>query len=247
VSSQRVRVLVTGDEPLLDRGLALLLDREHDLEPIYVESCARAGKMLGSGRSEIVVWCGGRLGKASLDALREVRAAHPATGLCLLARGADLAALERLLACGADRFAFVINVGGLEVGEVVEILRGVLRGRSTVPPTLLERLTCDAVPNGALELTESEREIMELVAIGLRNCEIARRLWKSEKAVEKHIGRVFTKLGLRPDTHPHLDRRVTATRIFLARRAAHAIAAHNGAFEPPGVAAEGSGVRAARG
>jgi DNA-binding CsgD family transcriptional regulator len=69
-------------------------------------------------------------------------------------------------------------------------------------------------------LSPAEREVLMLLADGLRNREIARRLWKSEKTIEKHVGNVFHKLDLDRTTHPGIDRRVSAARIYLSASAA---------------------------
>lgn len=231
---RRPRALVAGDEPLLARGIALLLDRTQDVDAIYVDSLARAGRLLANGRAELVVWAGDYLNEEVLAELVELREKHRAPGLCLVARRADAGALERLVAQSGERLAFAINTGELDAGELVEFVRSVVRGHSTIDPALLERLA--AAPSGVdeLQLTEREREIMDLVAAGLRNREIGRRLWKSEKAVEKHVGRLFSKLGLPPDTTSHLDRRVAATRIYLSLQAGrgHGLIDHY-AFETP--------------
>jgi DNA-binding NarL/FixJ family response regulator len=215
----RPRALVAGDEPLLARGVALLLDTTRDIDAVYVDSLTRARRFLASGQAELVVWAGDYLNEETLGGLRKLREQYRAMGLCLVARRADAEALEALVAHSGERLAFVLYSGGLDAAELGDLVRSVLRGRSTIDPALLERLT--AAPSGAdeLNLTDSEREIMELVAVGLRNREIGRRLFKSEKAVEKHVGRLFAKLGLPPETTGHLDRRVAATRIYLSFRA----------------------------
>lgn len=238
VEPGRPRTLVAGDEPLLARGIALLLDQTRDIDATYVDSLARAGQFLASGRGELVVWAGDYLNDEVLDELRQLRQDHRAAGLCLVARRADAEGLERLVAQSGERLAFVLYRGELDAAELLDLVRSVMRGRSTIEPALLERLA--AAPSGThqLNLTDSEREIMELVAAGLRNREIGRRLWKSEKAVEKHVGRLFSKLGLPLETTGHLDRRVTATRIYLSLRAGRGrgLVDRDDVFETPGPA-----------
>jgi two-component system, NarL family, response regulator DevR len=108
----------------------------------------------------------------------------------------------------------------LDVSQVLTSLDAVLAGRATLERSVLGRLIeRDRDKNDALaRLNDSEREILELVAEGLRNREIAKRVWRSEKAVEKQVSHVFEKLGLDQRTAPYLDRRVTAARIFLTCR-----------------------------
>jgi len=63
-------------------------------------------------------------------------------------------------------------------------------------------------------LTPREREVLGLVASGLSNAAIAKRLWITQRAVERHIGSIFSKLGL--SNEGRLNRRVAATLAFLA-------------------------------
>jgi DNA-binding NarL/FixJ family response regulator len=216
VPPQRARVFVTGDEPLLSLGLASILGRTPGIESVYVDTTAGARRLMEDVGTDALVWAGDYLDGPTLEALRELRRTRPATSLCLLAQRADAHALERLIAQSGERFAFVLRAARLDAGEFVELVHSVLRGQSTVDAALLRRLTSDDAGPDGLQLTHSDREVMELVAAGLRNAEIARRLWKSEKTIEKHVGRLFSKLGLSPKSAGHLDRRVTATRIYLA-------------------------------
>ena len=215
---RRPVVLVAGDQPLLVRGAAVLLDRSRDIDAIYAGSAARARRLLAGG-VDALAWAGDNLDAAEVDELRDLRRAHPATGLCMVARRADAAALERLVGDGTERLAFSLQAERFDARDLVELIRSVLRGRSTVDTALIHRLAALQGAPGQPDLTASEREVMELVAAGLRNREIARRLWKSEKTIEKHVGRVFQKLGLPPGSSGHLDRRVVATRIYLTRAA----------------------------
>lgn len=214
---RRPLVLVAGDEPLLVRGAALLLDRARDMDAIYVGSAVRARRLLPSG-AQAIAWAGDHLDEATLDCLREVRQAFPATGLCMLARRTHAGALQRLVDEGTERLAFASRPERYDARDFVELIRAVLRGRSSIDPSLIRHATSGTIAEDRLQLTDAEREVMEMVAAGLRNREIARRLWKSEKAVEKQVGRLFQKLGLPADSTTHLDRRVAATRIYLARR-----------------------------
>jgi DNA-binding NarL/FixJ family response regulator len=211
----RARVVVTGDEPLLADGLALLL-RRAGIESTYAETPALAVAFVQRAGADALAWAGVDLDAKTLDGLAELRRARPATGLCLISHRADGDALERLLAQGGERLAFVLRTDALQTEDLVRVVRTVLRGYSTVDPALLRRLAATFAEAEGHGLTRADHEVMELVAAGLRNVEIARRLWKSEKTIEKHVSRLFAKFGLSPDRAAHLDRRVTATRIYLA-------------------------------
>jgi DNA-binding NarL/FixJ family response regulator len=212
------RLLILAEERLLGRGLASLL--EPRFETHNIESFQRADRLLGSDRVEIALWLGDRLDSDTVDKLDELKRAHPGLRLCLLARAADPEVLRPLLAHDACGIAVLYRGGDLDVNEVIGSLEEVLAGRVSLEASVLERLIkAGRNDRDALAvLSPGEQQVLELVALGLRNCEIARRIWKSEKAVEKQVSHVFDKLGLDKAAVPHLDRRVTAARIFFSCR-----------------------------
>jgi DNA-binding NarL/FixJ family response regulator len=211
------RLVILADEQLLGRGLATLL--EHRFETHSVESFERACRLAGNGQREIVLWVGNCLDSATAARLDELRESHPGVLLCIVANAADPDALRALLARRADAVAVLQRRDGLDLGTVVATLDDILCGRSALEPRILARLLAAGRSDDVLaNLTPSEEQILELVAYGLRNGEIARRLWRSEKSVEKQVSHVFAKLGLQRAQHPHIDRRVTAARIYFACR-----------------------------
>ncbi len=213
-TARPARIAVTGDEPLLARGLAALLDAAPDLSATCVEWLSVvAGGPVGA---DAVVWVGDHLDRATLEALREARRRRRTLSLCLIVCRADAAALERLVVETRVRFAVLLRTAPLDPDQCVALVRQALRGRAVVDAALLRRAAAEAGKRDRLRLTQTEFDVLKLMAGGLRNAEIGRRLWKSEKTIEKVVGRVFVKLGLFPDKTPHLDRRVVATRMYLA-------------------------------
>lgn len=213
-----VRLLILAEERLIGRGLASLLASRFETHSI--ESFQRLGRLLGSERAEVALWLGERLDAPAVQEFVELTRTHPDLRLCLLTRVADVEALRPLLQRHPHGVAILFRTRDLDVGQLVTSLDGVVAGRSTLEPAVLERLIDrQPIDNDQLaELTAVEREVLELVAQGLRNREIARRIWKSEKAVEKQVSHVFRKLGLDLGKTAHLDRRVSAARIFFANR-----------------------------
>ena len=211
------RLLIFAQERLLGRGLASLLCGRFDTHTI--ESFERAGRLLGTDRVEIALWLGDRLDAETVDRIAQLKWAHPDLRLCLIASTADADALRVLLAHNPYGVAVLLRSGDLDVGDVLVSINEILTGRATLESSVLERLLEDRDDDDALTpLSPAEQEVLEMVAFGLRNGEIARRVWKSQKAVEKQVSHVFEKLGLDKDCTEHLDRRVTAARIFFSCR-----------------------------
>ena len=215
-----VRVLVAAGEPLEGRALKLLLDTA-GYRAVHVETVSRARRMLGSPLKEVLLWVDGRLDASAAAEVLELRRDHGEVGLCLLARGADPSALRALLLASAEGVAFLHRARRPGPDELVDALGLAASGQSMLEPRLVERLVAELEPPGeSLDwLSDGERKVLELVADGLRNEAIARRLCKSQKTVEKRVSQVFAKLGLDAREHPDLDRRVAAARIFLAANA----------------------------
>lgn len=211
------RLLILAEERLLGRALASLFKPTYDTH--LIESFDRAGRILSSDRDEIALWVGHRVDTTTVERLDRLRRSHPRVRLCIVAHAADSEALRPLLARTAGGVAVLLRKNHLDAAEVLATLDDITAGRSTLEPRILEQLLAGSDGDDALgSLTPAEQEVLEMVALGLRNCEIARRLWKSEKAVEKQVSHVFSKLGLHQGCQPHLDRRVTAARIFFCCR-----------------------------
>jgi DNA-binding NarL/FixJ family response regulator len=140
-------------------------------------------------------------------------------GLVMLVDRIARDALTELLGPEAQSFAVVRRSAAPTPDDIVRALDEVNRGRFSLDPTILDVLLDHSDGSGLAELTDTEREVAELVAGGLRNATIGQRLFKSERTVEKHVSSIFVKLGLLPGGHPDLDRRVTTARIVLAERA----------------------------
>lgn len=209
------RALVIAEEPLEAAGLRLILESS-DYRAFDVGDLERAERMVDDGRRDLVVWSCDHLTLELARAGARLRTLHPRAALCLLTRAADPGAVRTLLTGGSRGLALILRTSRPDVDEVVSLLDSLANGRGYVEPAVLDDLLDDASePDHFAVLSATERQVLELIAEGYRNAEIARRLWKTEKAVEKSVARLFCKLGLEPGKFPHLDRRVVAASLFL--------------------------------
>jgi DNA-binding NarL/FixJ family response regulator len=109
-----------------------------------------------------------------------------------------------------------------EVDELVRALQEVARGGSALDPKVVEALLArkSRQTNSALaSLTERELEVLQQLAMGRSNAATAKALFMSERAVEKHVGSVFQKLGLVNEAE--VNRRVMAVLAYLDATTAH--------------------------
>jgi DNA-binding NarL/FixJ family response regulator len=124
-----------------------------------------------------------------------------------------------LLSDGAEGMGYLLKERVADVDELVRALREVARGGSVLDPKviegLLQRQSRDT-RSPLAGLTDREREVLQEMASGRNNAMIAKTLFMSERAVEKHIGVVFQKLGLTDEGA--VNRRVMAVLVFLDHR-----------------------------
>jgi DNA-binding NarL/FixJ family response regulator len=149
-----------------------------------------------------------------------VRALRPDTGLLLLSHYAETHYLMRVLEIGAERIGYRLKerVAGVQV--LADTLDRIAAGEIVIEPVLAKRLV--QVPAGRADspiatLSERELDVLRLMAEGRANSAIAKELFVSPKAVEKHIAAIFGKLGLPGDQTVH-HRRVLAVLAYLRAR-----------------------------
>jgi DNA-binding NarL/FixJ family response regulator len=118
---------------------------------------------------------------------------------------------------GGKRIGYLLKRRVTHVADVVDALERIALGGSVIDPTLVQELFARRTRSDPLaELTARELEVLALVAEGRSNAGVARRLWVTEGAVEKHVRSVLSKLQLPAGDEDH--RRVLAVLTFLDNR-----------------------------
>jgi DNA-binding NarL/FixJ family response regulator len=151
-----------------------------------------------------------------IRAAKQIRADHPSTGVVVLSQYADELYVYELLKDGAAGLGYLLKERVADVEEVVRALHEVARGGNVLDPTVVEALVAakDRMAHSPLaQLTDREREVLSLMAQGMNNASIAKTLFLTDRAVEKHINSMFHKLGLTEE--PDVHRRVMAVLAFL--------------------------------
>jgi two-component system response regulator DesR len=155
-----------------------------------------------------LVLAGAQLGHPEVsppEMLAQVCAAAPVSKLVVLARDVD-SALARAI---AERCARAVILESSPAADAVGILRQVLNGRTSFPSVMLERLS---ERPGANELSRRQLEVLEQLALGRSNEEIARELFISTNTVKFHLRLIYERLGV--------HNRVEAARLLEKLRAA---------------------------
>jgi DNA-binding NarL/FixJ family response regulator len=151
-----------------------------------------------------------------IEAARKIRAEHPETGVVVLSQFAEDEYAYELLKDGAAGLGYLLKERVADLDELVRAMREVARGGSVLDPKVVEGLVArkDRLAHSPLaQLTEREREVLAQMAQGKNNAAIAKALFLTERAVEKHINALFHKLSLSDETDVH--RRVMAVLAFL--------------------------------
>ena len=197
-----MRVVLADDQLLLREGVARLL------EDAGMEVVAQSGdaedllRKVGAHKPDVAI-VDVRMPPTHTDeglrAAAEIRERFPGTGVLVLSQYVEEAYALELFADGADGLGYLLKdrVGDLE--RFVERVRRVGEGGSALDPEVVGRLLGRRRREDPLDaLTPREREVLGLMAEGRSNCGIAEQLVVTERAVEKHVTSIFTKLGLPP-------------------------------------------------
>ena len=151
-----------------------------------------------------------------IDAARKIRGEHPEIGVVVLSQFAEEEYAYDLLKDGAAGLGYLLKERVADVTELIRALNEVAKGGSVLDPKVVEALVSakDKMAHSPLaRLTDREREVLEHMAQGKNNASIAKSLFLTERAVEKHINSLFHKLGLSEEIDVH--RRVMAVLAFL--------------------------------
>ena len=146
-----------------------------------------------------------------LSAAVEIRRRHPMTAVLVLSQHIETKHALELFTAGG--FGYLLKDRILAVEDFLDAARRVAAGGNALDPEVVKALIAPARPGALASLTEREHQVLGLVAEGLTNKAIARRLWLTERTVTAHISAVLAKLGLGPSEDEH--RRVLAVLTYL--------------------------------
>ena len=192
------RILLVDDHPLFRDGVRAALASADDLEVVgEAESVADAVALAAELSPDVVLMDLGLPDGTGIDATRAILAAAPAVRVLVMTMTSDDEAVVAAMRAGARGFV----VKGSGRADLLRSVRSVADGQAVFGPDVADRLTAyfsslasvpgrDAFP----QLTEREREVLELMARGFDNRRIARELFRSDKTVRNHGSNVMAKL-----------------------------------------------------
>lgn len=214
--TELLQIAIVDDHPLFREGVAHILDLQPDLEVVAQGASAAEAIAIAGQRLPDLMLLDVSMPGGGLNAVREISAAYPVIKVVMLTVSENEDDVTAALRAGAR--AYVLK--GVASRELVRILKSVAEGDVYVTPTLAASLLYElsGASRGSKatdplgDLTERESQILERVAAGDSNKEIASHLQISEKTVKHHMTNILQKLQVRNRVEAALMARGNASR-----------------------------------
>ncbi len=216
-----ISVVVADDSFIVREGIRELLGSVDEFEVVATCSDLESLRAAVEQHRPDVVLTDIRMPPTNTDEgirmAQELRERTPSIGVVVLSQYADAEYALALLDKGATGRAYLLKERVSDLDQLVNAIREVARGGSVIDAKVVENLIGARARHrrsALADLTPREREVLAAVAEGKNNAAIAGHLHLSERAVDKHINSIFSKLSLTEEQAVH--RRVKATLLYLA-------------------------------
>jgi DNA-binding NarL/FixJ family response regulator len=218
-----ITVVLAEDNYLVREGVARLLGQEDDID--VVATCDDFDSLLSAvtEHGPDVVLTDIRMPPTSTDegirAAEQIRRDHPDTGVVVLSQYVDPVYALGFLEQGSERRAYLLKERVSDLDQLRRAIVTVHEGGSVIDPKVVDALVASrsrSRESPVARLTPREREVLAEMAQGKNNAGIAAALVLTERAVEKHINSMFSKLSLTEE--PDVHRRVKAVLLYLGDR-----------------------------
>jgi DNA-binding NarL/FixJ family response regulator len=216
-----MRIVIAEDSAVLRAGLIeILADRGHEVVAAVADADALIAAV-DQHRPDVTV-VDVRMPPTHTDeglrAAVALRRDYPGLGVLVFSQYIETSYAAELLGAkssgGAAGVGYLLKDRVVDVAEFVDALARVAAGGTALDPEVVTQLLGASRKTATLDmLTQREREVLALMAEGRSNSAVSALLVISERAVEKHIGNIFAKLGLPPSDTDH--RRVLAVLRYL--------------------------------
>jgi DNA-binding NarL/FixJ family response regulator len=148
------------------------------------------------------------------QALRAIRSELPAVGVLLISQRVESRQATALVEPGAEGVGYLVEGRVAAVSRFIQAVRDVAARGSALDPEVVTRLVSREQRDPLIdELSERDREVLAQMAAGVTNRGIARRMFLSERAIERHVTNIFDTLGI--SGAREANRRVLAVLAYL--------------------------------
>jgi two-component system, NarL family, response regulator NreC len=185
-------IVLADDHTVVRNALRLLLDAEPGFEVVAeAGDVDTAVRYVRGHKPTVLILDLNMPGRSSLDAVPDIRAASPQTEIVVLTMQNEPAFARRALQAGVRGYV----VKEAADAELVQAVRSAAAGDTYLQPALGARLAAGDGGDGE-ELSERERDVLRLIALGHTNAEVAEQLYISIRTVESHRAHIQQKLSL---------------------------------------------------
>jgi DNA-binding NarL/FixJ family response regulator len=189
-----IRVLLVDDHAMVRTGIAALLDVTEDLEVVGQAADGEAGvAAVSSCDPDVVLMDLSMPDVDGVEATRRILAQHPEVRIVVLTSFSDRSRVSDALAAGAVGY----QLKDCDPADLLAAVRTAAAGNVPIDPRVARVLLPDTSGGRPEDLiSPREIEVLQLVALGMANKQIGRRLDISERTVKAHLGRVFRQIGV---------------------------------------------------
>lgn len=197
--SNKINILIADDHTMVRQGLKQILELEKDITVVALASNGNeAVKMARDYKPDIILMDINMPGINGLQAIKEIKQEKIPCRVIVLTIHEDREYLFKTLQMGAEGYV----LKDAEPAVLIEAIRSVYKGQSYIQPNMTRELVKEfnrvtlheKDKNEDNNLTSREVQVLELIAEGMINKEIARQLYISEKTVKNHVSNIFKKL-----------------------------------------------------
>ena len=199
--SNKINILIADDHSMVRQGLKQILELEKDITVIAQASNGNeAVKMARESKPDVILMDINMPGTNGLQAIKEIKQEMLPCKIIVLTIHEDREYLFKTLQMGAEGYV----LKDAEPSVLIEAIRNVYNGQSYIQPNMTRELVKEfnrvtlheKDKNDENNLTAREIEVLELIAEGMINKEIAKQLYISEKTVKNHVSNIFKKLDV---------------------------------------------------
>ncbi len=188
-----IRIVIADDHAIVRRGLRMLLDGEPGFEVVAEADTAEAARRTVHGHHpDVLVLDINMPGGSSLDTVPAIRTESPDTQIVVLTMQDEAAYARQAMRAGV--LGYVLKEAADE--ELVEAVRRAAAGESYLNPKLGARVAAEPPPGQPDGLSKREVEVLQMIALGHTNAEVAAALFVSVRTVEAHRAHIQQKLLL---------------------------------------------------
>ncbi len=195
-----LRVLIADDHPIVRQGLRTMLSLEKDIRIVGEAADGEEVVALAQRLEPDIVLMDVRMAKLNgIAATQQIKEMLPNTNVLILTNYDDDEYIFGCIKAGASGYL----LKDVPPGKLVKAIRRVSQGYPPFDPTILRKMLSQATQLAQREgkpqkkLTAREREILQSLAAGLSNKEIAEQFFITERTVKSHLSNIYEKLGVR--------------------------------------------------